>query len=573
MKNKLLADSILIWKILNIKEKRSFILLVFMMMIGMIFEVIGIGLILPVLSFAINPEILNDYEIFKIVVKYSLDFDKKYILLFGIVIMAIIYILKAGYMTVLIWNQSKFSHVVQRNISKEIFWNYIKQDYRFHMNNNSAHLIQNMVGEVNLFTVAIQSKLILLSETFILIGICVLLFSIQPLDTIVVTGLIVGFIGLYYLNTRSLVSRLGAERQMHEGYRIQHIQQGIIGIKDVKISGREDYFLDGYDIHNQRVANIGKIISFLQNIPRVWLELSVIVAVFSLIGLYIFLGKSTDQILPALGLFIAAAFRILPSGGRILNAIQALNFYGAAIQRLYHEKNLPLPIDESGNGKLGQFNDKISMDRVCFDYGKSTPALRNVSLEIRKGEFISIIGHSGSGKTTFLHLILGFLQPTSGSILVDGLDINRDLRKWRSMLGYVPQDIFITDGSVKDNIAFGILPEFINEDQLIAAVKMAQLDEFIDNLPEGFDTKLGERGVRMSGGQRQRIGIARALYSNPEILILDEATNSLDKETETEVMNAIFKLKRKKTIILVAHNLSTTENCDRVVNISHITEQ
>tara|TARA_B100000795_G_C22676372_1_gene389939 strand:- start:40 stop:936 length:897 start_codon:yes stop_codon:yes gene_type:complete len=276
------------------------------------------------------------------------------------------------------------------------------------------------------------------------------------------------------------------------------------------------------------------------------------------------------DVLPSLALFGAAAFRILPSINRILNSSQLLRFSIPNISRLYNEFQIIIPKNtNSKSSKKIKFKKQISLKNVTFTYPESNKKiLDNCSLNVYAGECLGIIGASGAGKSTLVDNILGLFIPNSGKITVDGQDIQNNMRSWQDQIGYVSQNLFLMDTTITSNVAFGIPPEKINIKSVKKALKMAQLDEFVSLLPDGMDTVLGERGVKLSGGQRQRIGIARALYHNPSVIILDEATNALDSKTEIEVMKSVLSLKGSKTIIMIAHRLSTLKKCDRIFRVS-----
>ena len=299
--------------------------------------------------------------------------------------------------------------------------------------------------------------------------------------------------------------------------------------------------------------------------PRLFLEL---IAVGGLVGLVLVMigqGKSPVEVLPALALFGAAAFRLLPSGNRMLSALQSIRFFGPAVETLYSEFRLLDRAPAPNSGHALPFNHTLELDRVSYRYPLAeAPALRDVSFSIPQGASVGFIGESGSGKSTLVDLILGLLSPDVGSVRADDLDVQSDLRGWQSQIGYVPQSIFLTDDTLRRNVAFGLPSEEIDEASVWQAVRAAQLEQFVLDLPLGLDTVVGERGVRLSGGQRQRIGIARALYHQPRVLVLDEATSSLDTDTERAVMATVRALKGEKTLIIVAHRFSTVEHCDRL---------
>jgi ABC-type multidrug transport system fused ATPase/permease subunit len=418
---------------------------------------------------------------------------------------------------------------------------------------------------VSLFTFqGVLSGLILILEFLVVIGVGALLLIIEPKGTMVAVILAVLAAWIFHVLTKAKVSKWGQMRQETEGQRIQLIQQGLAGVKEIKLGGKEKNFLDGYQVHNIVSARIGYLNHAMQQMPKLWLEL---LAIFILIGLVITMvsqGKPMDAIFPVLGVFAIAAFRLLPSISRILVSLQSLRFGLPIIDVLYREINLPLQ-ENLFSEYLPNLQNNVEVKGVTFFYPEtSSPSINNVTMKVGKGQMVGIVGQSGSGKSTLIDLILGLLKPGSGRILCDGVDIAKNLKGWQSQIGYVPQSIYLTDDSIRCNIALGLRDDEIDDQKIRTAIKAAQLDNFINALPDGLETLVGERGVRISGGQRQRIGIARALYYNPEILVLDEATSSLDVVMAKEVMNAVEKMRGERTILIVAHQIATIKNCDQI---------
>jgi ABC-type bacteriocin/lantibiotic exporter with double-glycine peptidase domain len=350
---------------------------------------------------------------------------------------------------------------------------------------------------------------------------------------------------------------------------IQHLQQGFGGIKDVKTLGREDFFIDEYSTHLNATASIDRKWSVAQTLPRLGMELLTIMCLALLISIMILSGRTIDHILPILTLFGAAAFRLLPTLNQVINSFMSIGINRPILNYLYDDLGLS-NTEYLSRTKHGHLAKKIEVSKISFSYeGIEREALSDVSLTVARGEAVGLIGSSGSGKSTLVDILLGLLEPTSGNVLVDGRDIHDDLRGWQDQIGYVPQSIFLTDDTLRRNVAFGLPKDKIDDDAVRSAIRLAQLGEFVAGLPNGMETVVGERGVRLSGGQRQRIGIARALYNNPDILVLDEATSSLDTETEHGVMQAVQALQGDKTVIIVAHRLSTVEYCDRLYRLEN----
>jgi ABC-type multidrug transport system fused ATPase/permease subunit len=369
--------------------------------------------------------------------------------------------------------------------------------------------------------------------------------------------------------TKRRISRWGEAQNFHNGKLIQHLQQGFGGVKDVKILGREGYFIEEYSKDLQGNAYIQRRFTVAQSLPRFGMELLTIVCLGVLISIMALSGRELTNILPVLGLFGAAAFRLLPTMNQVISNFMSIGLYRPILVSLYDDlsRTFPTRIPTLDKRRLSQ---NLSVERLNFKYKNVGGfALEDVSINVRRGEAVGLIGSSGSGKSTLVDILLGLLEPTAGRVLIDGGDIRENLRGWQDQIGYVPQSIFLTDDTLRRNVAFGLPNDLIDDNAVKSAIRSAQLEDFVASLPEGMETVVGERGVRLSGGQRQRIGIARALYNSPDVLVLDEATSSLDTETEHGVMQAVQALQGEKTVIIVAHRLSTVEYCDRLYRLEN----
>jgi ABC-type multidrug transport system fused ATPase/permease subunit len=408
-----------------------------------------------------------------------------------------------------------------------------------------------------------------MTEFFTFFGIFIFLVYIEPIGTMLVVFIFGLTFWLFNQLTKKSLLSWGNTYQFHEEKRILHLQQGLGGVKDIKILGREENFLNLYQYSNSKSANAGKKKETLAALPRLWLEVLMVSCMAILLMIMVLQGRDFVMILPTLGIFTAAAFRMMPSINRMMQALQNLKFAEPAVENLKKEIDLIDTILKTKNAVIGNNNfNNIRINNVFFRYyGVETFALNCVNLTIEKGTTIGIIGTSGAGKSTLVDILLGLLSPEKGSVELDGIDVRTNIRNWQNQIGYVPQSIFLTDDTLRRNIAFGISDDQIDEMSINRAVASAQLKHFIDDLPEGLDTIVGERGVRLSGGQRQRIGIARALYHDPSVLVLDEATSSLDSNTEFGVMEAVRELHGNKTMVIVAHRLSTVEQCDYIYRL------
>jgi len=559
-----------IWGLLIPSQQQQSKNLLVLMFLGMMLETLGIGLVIPALGLITQKEWFNNNPKLAPYVEQLGGLSHEQLVIFGMLFLFLVYFAKSLFLALLAWVQARFLYGLQSNVSERLYAGYLSQPYTFHLQNNSAQLIRNAIGQVSAMTSVVQQGMVLITETLVLVGISVLLVLVEPVGAIVVIG-IFGLIGLlFYRLTRNRLLRWGEERQYHEGKRIQHLQQGLGGVKEVILYGREGDFIDQYRLHNTSSARVGKRHYILQSLPRLWLELLAVGGLALLVIVSIYRGKPLDSLLPTLGLFAAAAFRLMPSANRIIGAIQNIRYAMPVVDTLSSELHSLEKREASAHRKPLPLKHKLELENISFSYPSSErPALRNINISIWHGESVGIIGGSGAGKSSLVDVILGLLEPFSGRIQIDNSDIRKHLRDWQDQIGYVPQSIFLTDDTLCRNIAFGLPDKKIDEKQVWHVIRAAQLESFIDDLPEGINTMVGERGVRLSGGQRQRIGIARALYHDPSVLVLDEATSSLDIETERKVMDAVKALQGDKTIIIVAHRLSTVEHCDKLYRLEN----
>ena len=553
-------------ELLTPQERKKLPGLFFLIFIGMLLETLGIGLVIPALALMTQSNLLENHPKLQPLFVFLGYPTQAQLVAEGMLALLGLYVFKAGFTLFMLWRQNKFTFGLQASLSDRLFTGYLNQPWSFHLQRNSAQLIRNATVEVNIFVnSALQGGMMLITEGFVLLGIVVLLIAIEPIGAPFVIG-IVGFAAwIFQRSIRNYLLRLGQGRQYHEGMRFQHLQEGLGGAKDVKILGREQDFLDQYGVHNAGSAHAGRIQRTLGDLPRLWLELLAITGLSILVIVMLAQGTELNALLPILGLFAAAAFRIAPSANRMLGALQSLQYSLPVVNTLHHEIQL---LDNTGlpqRNNVLPFKQELQLQHIGYRYCNAKhQALNDVSFTIQRGTSVGFIGTSGAGKSTLVDVILGLLVPVCGQVKVDGVDVQTNIRGWQDQIGYVPQSIFLTDDTLRRNIAFGLSNDLIDDAELWRAVKAAQLEEFVSNLPDGMKTLVGERGVRLSGGQRQRIGIARALYHDPVVLVLDEATSALDMATEKSVLEAINALHGEKTLLIIAHRLSTVANCDWV---------
>jgi len=558
-------------RLLTPAERRGALVLLGLMIVGMTLETLCTFLVIPAIALMMQQDLATTYPQFQRLLAALGNPTQAELIVNVMLGLVAIYLLKNLFLAFLAWRQTRFAFGVQAQLSQRLFTTYLRQPYTFHLQRNSAQLIRNVTGETSGFTEAIVGGLNITTEFLVLMGISSLLLAVEPAGTVIAVLILGAAAWSFHYGMRARLVRWGETRQLHDGLRLQHLVQGLAGAKDVKLLGRESNFLNQYRLHNTQSARVSQFQAMLQFLPRLWLELLAVVGLATLVITMLAQGRGVATIVPTLGLFAAAAFRLMPSVNRLLGAAQVLRYYLPVVTTLHEELKLfeseqaaRQPQDLAAPG----FHTDIRLANVRYSYPSAAAhALDDLSLRIRKGESIGFVGPSGSGKSTLVDVILGLLTPESGQVLVDGGNIQKNLRGWQDQIGYVPQSIYLTDDTLRRNVAFGLANEAIDDAAVRRAIRAAQLEEFVAGLPKGLETLVGERGIRLSGGQRQRIGIARALYHEPAVLVLDEATSALDTATESGVMQAVTALHGSKTILIVAHRLSTVAHCDRLYHL------
>jgi ATP-binding cassette subfamily C protein len=449
---------------------------------------------------------------------------------------------------------------------------YLTAPHAFHLRNDSASLIRKTTEAVeHALGAFLASWVVLVTEVCVVGGILVVLLVTAPLVGLVVVPTVVALVLIPLGLTRSLAGRWGREVQtVHEAV-LRSLQSSLGAVKEVKLTGRERFFRDVFSTQERQLWRLRQRQSLLADLLRVAVETAFILGLL-LVGVVLVLaGSAETPSLPLLGLYAYAGFRVIPSANRVLLHVNGIRFGRAAVRDLYADSQrlAGLPGGAPADGGKLPFTATVAFEGVAYTYDDDRGwALRDVDLVIRRGECLGLVGPSGAGKSTLVDLLLGILEPTRGHLTVDGRDIRLGLRSWQSRIGYVPQTPFLLDDTLRRNIAFGLPDAEIDESRLVTALRAARLDDLVTSLPSGLDTRVGERGVRLSGGERQRVAIARSLYREPEILVLDEATAALDSLSEREVREAIDRLRGHTTLIVIAHRLSTVRGCDRLVYVA-----
>ena len=554
------------------KEKFQLVLLLIAIGLTTVMELIGVVAVMPFINVVMDPSTIEKTPILKWF--YSLfQFQNinEFIALLGIVII-LIYILKNVSVTGLYYFQYAFTFETQKKLSARMLRAYMEQPYSFHLQNNSADLIRNINLDVTMMFQGIISMLGLLAE----VAVCAVLgiyLLIQDKSIAIGMSAVLGLIVILFAKKyKNYLTKIGDEDRKYNAKIVQWLQQSFGGIKETKILGREDYFCEQFDYNYYNWAEREKKFRTLQVIPKPFMETVCVTALLGIIVLKLLNGTQSAYFISTISVFAVAVFRLLPSINRITTNYGVVMFNMPAFDSVYKDLKEIESIREQGkkktvHGKDDVYDGNIVLDNITFGYpNKEDNVLENINFIIEKHKSIALIGPSGAGKTTLADIILGILQPISGRVKVNDVNIDEHPAQWQERLGYIPQTIYLMDDTIRNNILYG--QTVIDENRLAKVVEEAQLKSFIDTLDQGIDTVIGENGICLSGGQRQRIGIARALYNDPEILVLDEATSALDNETEEAVMEAINHLSGKKTLIIIAHRLSTTEKCDYVYEVS-----
>jgi ABC-type multidrug transport system fused ATPase/permease subunit len=565
-----LTPIVKLWQLIPPDKHLGAIFVLSLSLVGMVLETLGIGLVIPMLALMTQGDIGSRYPQIRPVLDWLGNPPQERLVVIATLTLVGAYFVKTTFLGFLAWKQARFVYQMQATLSQSLFARYLRQPYSFHLQRNSSELINNAIMQVDQLTAGISNGLTLITELAVFAGISALLLAIEPLGASMVVA-ILGLAALAFNQiTRSHILRWGESGRLHNSLRIKHLQQGLGSAKDVKLLGREADFIAQYRYHSSGYAKANEYWVTLTALPRLWLELLAISGLATLIIVVINQNKPLDSLLPVIGVFATAAFRLMPSVSRILSSAHSVRFYTPMIDNIHNELHKLQDLRIPGKTAVIPFSGALVLDQVTFRYPASDRnAISNVSFAVPKGASVGFIGESGAGKSSLVDVILGLLHPTGGTIRVDGADIRDNLRAWQDQIGYVPQSIYLTDDSIRRNVAFGLPPEAIDEEAIWRAIRDARLEEFIRALPEGLDTVVGERGIRISGGQRQRIGIARALYHDPAVLVLDEATSALDTTTEQGVMEAVRKLHGRKTIIIVAHRMSTVEHCDHILRFEN----
>lgn len=561
------------------KQRWQFAGLFLLQLIETCLDFLGISLILPFVNVLVNADTLREAGWYVMVSGLVGSAETAPVLLFITLLMITVYIVKNAFMLFLLNLRVRFIGTNKVKMGTKMITCYMYKPYTFHLQRNTAEIIRNINGDVGGAFNVISNIFALISDVLIVIALVVYLLAVDFTMTIGVMLALALCSAFYFLFVRKKIRTLGRENRKVTARMYKAIQQAMGGIKEVKIMGREKYFAEVYNEAGIESVRIGKRYAVISAIPARLIETLCMCTILGVLAIKIAGGENLTEVVPRLSAFAVAAIRLLPRANGINACINSITYNMPSLEALYDDlresereeaerlREIEQKKQQKKTVSVGQEED-IFVRGVTYTYpNKNEPVLKNVDLTIAHGSSVGIVGATGAGKTTLVDLILGLLKPDSGTICYGTLDIHEDYAQWQKHIGYIPQTIYLVDDTIRSNVALGIESDRVDDTTVWRALENAQLAEFVRSLENGLDTVIGERGVRISGGQRQRIGIARALYHDPEILFFDEATSSLDNETEAAVMESINALGSQKTMIIVAHRLTTLRGCDKIYRV------
>lgn len=564
--------------LLDTRQKRQMVGIVILMLIGGVLESVGISLIAPVMEIVLEPEAVDQKPYLHFLYTFFHLHSTEQLAGLIMVALVLVFVIKNIFLYFMNVVQLRFVYTNQFATSRRMMINFMKRPYEYYLNADTSVIQRNITSDVNNMYGLILSVLQLTSEVIVFVCLVVILLSQDAQMTIFIAGLLIVVLMIIKYVIKPVMQRAGRENQDYYSGLYKWIEESVTGIKEIKIAGRENYFINGYADCGAGYVNAVQKYNLYNSTPRLLIET---VAIAGMIGYMLFLmqtGVSIRQVAPSLSVLALAAARLLPSANRINTYTTSIAYFepffmnvSDHLQAEIHDEDMTYDEHVYRRRETVEklpLHREISLENISYKYPNTNVyILKEANLKIPVGKSVGIVGTSGAGKTTIVDVMLGLLAPAEGRILADGVEVRAHYKEWLKNIGYIPQTIFMLDSTIRKNVAFGVPDDEIEEERVWAALKEAQLDTYIRSLPDGLDTSIGERGIRLSGGQRQRIGIARALYEDPEVMVLDEATSALDGETEAAIMESINRLHGKKTLVIIAHRLTTIEKCDLVYRV------
>jgi len=562
----MISDLRKIFHLISDKELKRLYLLSFLLFVSVVIEVASLGLLFPTIELVLNSGNVSNNFIFSIFQFFDIS-NVYQIKITLIILIVFLFLFKTIFMVIITFFQSKFLSKQKADISSSLFTLYLKQNYTFHLNSNSSLLFKNIHTEtwhVNMYVAALIQIIV---ESSLVISVFAILIIIEPIGTIFISILLGLSSYLFFKKFKNRISDWG-KKGVYLNEAISKITlESFNGIRELILYDKLKSVNDRYNKTINSKAEIEIKHQVMSQLPRFFIELIGIISIMVLVFIMLLQSKSSLNIISVASVFVAGTFRMMPSFNRILTSLQNLRFYKEPLKLVYDEFQ-KLNTDYLNDGLSDfSFESDVTLENVSYGYDDKKVILNNINLSISKGKTIGVIGESGAGKSTFVSLLTGLIKPTKGEILIGNKPLNENVKNWQNLVGYVPQSIFLLDDTILNNITLEYDQEKIDFERVNKCINDSQLNEFVNSLPDKLNTVVGEKGSLISGGQLQRIGIARALYSNPSILILDEASSALDSKTEGKLMDLIYNDLKGLTKVIISHNKSNLDKCDQVYEI------
>lgn len=566
--------------LLDKKQKHKMVLLVFLMLIGAVLETLGVSMILPVMSVVMEENAVQKHAYLQVICDlFHIAYDDTRTLMILVMVgLIVIFAVKNVFLFFQQKVQLKFVYTNQFATSRRMMINFMERPYEYYLNADTSVIQRSITSDVNNMYGLILSLLQLVSEGIVFVCLIAVSLVSDVMMSITVALLLVVVLAIIKWVLKPIMRKAGEENQDYYSGLYKWIDQSVMGIKEIKIANKENYFINEYAKCGEGYVNAVQRYNLYNATPRLLIETVALAGMIFYMMIQLLSGVQVTTILPQLTLLALVAMRLIPCANRINNHLTSISYFEPFFMGV--SDNLQEEIrDESIDYNAASYQKKVEVQKleirhniqlkdIVYKYPNTeTLIFDRANMEIPIGKSVGIVGTSGAGKTTIVDILLGLLQIQSGEILADGVEVREHYQSFLKDIGYIPQTIFMIDSTIRKNVAFGVADEDIDDAKVWRALQEAQLDEFVRGLPDGLDTSIGERGIRISGGQRQRIGIARALFEDPEVLVLDEATSALDNETEAAIMESINMLHGKKTLIIIAHRLQTIEKCDMVYRV------
>lgn len=555
-------------KLLGKKVKRRLAVLFILPIIGSLFETFGISAVVSFITMILDENAMNSNSIIsKIYETFGFENYHMFIIVIAVALI-LFYVFKTVYLSVAYQFQNKVVRNTEKEISARIFHIILRKPYEYFTNTNTAELIRIINNDI----MRCMDFMMLVVQMFTEVLVIVLLLTMLLIQDAVMTLFIGSFLAIgvviIRLITKNRVANAGKENQVFTKDKTKWLNQAVYGIKDIKISQNADFFENKFNKTNAKMLKYDLQYSFWMKVPQYLIEMIIMVCVLLYIIIEIVRGVQLSELIPVMSAFALSAVRLLPACNRISSYLTQLTYRKPSVKIVLEILSSKVEEVVAKEQTPINLNEGIEVRDLTFAYSDAEESLfEHVNMDVKVGMAVGIMGPSGAGKTTIIDIILGLLKAQEGGVYADGTNIMDGYGSYLSKISYIPQSIFLTDDTIRNNVAFGVEEELIDDEKVKKALEEAQLLEYVESLPEGLDTMVGEQGVRISGGQKQRIGIARALYKNPEVLVLDEATSALDNETEAAIMESIRHLKGKKTMIIIAHRLTTIQDCDVIYQV------